>query len=158
MIYFQEADYERRTNELSSHLCRRGYKSENVDHAITKASSIHKHELLKYKPKVTQSRIPFVVTYHPDLPKIQNIINKHWQIINTNTELNRIFPGKPTVTLRRPQKPQRHPSPDKGHIQTGKPQRGVKAMQKATLPDNQTDAHSTNIQRTVWGHLRHERT
>ena len=51
---------------------------------------------------MTQSRIPFVVTYHPDLPKIQNIIDKHWQIINTNTKLNRVFPEKPMIAFRRP--------------------------------------------------------
>jgi len=116
-ICSQEADYERRTNKLSSHLCHRGYKGENVDKAITKASSIHKHELLKYKSKVTQSRILFVVTYHPDLPKKQNIIDKHWQ--NTNTKLNQIYHKKPIQTTKKPQSLSR---PGKGHTQTGKSQ------------------------------------
>jgi len=48
-ICFQEADYESRTHEMSSYLCRCGYKNEYVDKAITKASSIQRHELLKYK-------------------------------------------------------------------------------------------------------------
>jgi len=48
-ICSQEADYERHTHELSSHLCCCGYKSEYVDKAMTKASSIQRHELLKYK-------------------------------------------------------------------------------------------------------------
>ena len=48
-ICSQEADYERRTHELFTHLCRCGYKSDNVDKAITKASSIQRHELPKYK-------------------------------------------------------------------------------------------------------------
>jgi len=68
-ICSQEADYERRTHQLSSHLCRRGYKSEYVDKAITKASSIQRHELQ----------------------------NKHWQIIETNTKLNCIFFEKPMI-------------------------------------------------------------
>jgi len=50
----------------------------------------------------TQSIIPFEVTYHLDLPKIQDIIYKHWQIIETNTKLNCIFPAKPMIAFRRP--------------------------------------------------------
>jgi len=98
-ICSQEADYERRTHKLSSHLCRIGYKSENVDKAIAKAGSIQIHELLIYKSKVTQSRIPFVVTYHPGLPKKKDIIDKHWQTIETNIKLNRIFPEKPMIAF-----------------------------------------------------------
>jgi len=48
-ICAQEADYERHTRELSFHLCRCGCKSENMDKAINKASSIQRQELLKYK-------------------------------------------------------------------------------------------------------------
>jgi len=41
--------------------------------------------------------------YHPDLPQIQDIIDKHWQIIETNTKLNCIFPEKPMIAFRRPE-------------------------------------------------------
>jgi len=44
----------------------------------------------------------FLVTYHADLPKIQDIVDKIWQTIKTNTKLNRIFPMKPMMAFRRP--------------------------------------------------------
>ena len=48
-ICSQEADFERRTHELSFHLCRCCYKSKNVDKTITKAINVQRYELLKYK-------------------------------------------------------------------------------------------------------------
>jgi len=54
-ICSHKANYEKRSHELSSHLCRCGYKSKNVDKAITKASSIQRHELLKYKSNTIQN-------------------------------------------------------------------------------------------------------
>jgi len=50
----------------------------------------------------TQSITPFVVMYHPNLPKIQDIIDKQWQITETNTKLNCIFPEKAMIAFRRP--------------------------------------------------------
>jgi len=90
-ICSQEADYERRPNELSSHLCRRGYKSKTCGPGPCKSKQHTQTRTHKYKTKLTQSRIYFVVTYHQDLPNIQNIIDKHWQLITTNSKLNRIF-------------------------------------------------------------------
>jgi len=50
----------------------------------------------------TQSITPFVVTYHTNLPKMQDIIDKHGQIIETNTKFNCIFPEKPMISFRGP--------------------------------------------------------
>jgi len=73
-----------------------------VDTVIAKASSIHKHDFLQFKSKVTQSKIPYVVTSHPDLTKIQDIVDKHLQTFKTNINLDRIFPEKPMISFRRP--------------------------------------------------------
>jgi len=50
----------------------------------------------------TQSITPFVVTYHTNLPKMQDVIDNHWQIIETNTKFNCIFPEKPMISFRGP--------------------------------------------------------
>ena len=61
-------------------------------------------DLLRYKPKPEPSGtlIPFVLTYHPELPKVKEIVNKHWPIIESSKRLNKIFPQKPIMAYRRP--------------------------------------------------------
>ena len=34
--------------------------------------------------------IPFVLTYHPELPKVKEIVNKHWPIIESSKRLNKV--------------------------------------------------------------------
>ena len=46
--------------------------------------------------------IPFVLTYHPELPKVKEIVNKHWPIIESSKRLNKSFPQKPIMAYRRP--------------------------------------------------------
>ena len=75
MICSQEADYERRPNELSSHLCRWGYQSKNVDDAITKASSIQRHELLKYKSNTICN------TFYSNIPPWSPQNTRNWQAL-----------------------------------------------------------------------------
>ena len=60
--------------------------------------------MLHYKPKPEPSGtlIPFVLTYHPELPKVKEIVNKHWPIIESSKRLNKIFPQKPIMAYRRP--------------------------------------------------------
>ena len=59
--------------------------------------------MLRYKPKPEPSDmlIPLVLTYHPELPKVKEIVNKHWPIIESSKRLNKIFPQKPIKAHRR---------------------------------------------------------
>ena len=41
-------------------------------------------------------------TYHPDLPKVRESVNKHWSIIESSNDLSRVFPEKPIMAYRRP--------------------------------------------------------
>ncbi|XP_060598432.1 uncharacterized protein LOC132752158 [Ruditapes philippinarum] len=94
-----------RAKELSEHLRKRGYKEEDIANAILNADSKHRKDLLEYKHQSsgsTQNKIPFVLTYHPDLPNTRAIIDKHWPIIESSQKLNKMFPTKPTIAYRRP--------------------------------------------------------
>ena len=73
--------FESRTTELLDQLRRRGYKP---------------------KPEPSGTLIPFVLTYHPELPKVKEIVNKHWPIIESSKRLNKIFPQKSIMAYRRP--------------------------------------------------------
>ena len=61
--------------------------------------------LLSYRPKPTTDKaiLPSVITFHPDLPKVRNIVDKHWPIIESSDHLNSVFPQNPFMAFRRPQ-------------------------------------------------------
>ena len=42
------------------------------------------------------------MTYHPELPKVKEIVNKHWSIIDSSERLKKVFPKKPVMAYRRP--------------------------------------------------------
>ena len=96
--------FENRAKELTSHLKRRGYYSQEISAAIAKARSHKREDLLSYRPKEesTDTTIPFVMTYHPELPKVKEIVNRHWSIIDSSERLRKVFPKKPVMAYRRP--------------------------------------------------------
>ena len=96
--------FESTATELSDQLRRRGYNIQSISTATSKARSQRRDDLLRYKPKPEPSGtlIPFVLTYHPELPKVKEIVNKHWPIIESSKRLNKIFPQKPIMAYRRP--------------------------------------------------------
>ena len=77
---------------------------QSISTATSKARSQRRDDLLRYKPKPEPSGtlIPFVLTYHPELPKVKEIVNKHWPTIESSKRLNEIFPQKPVMAYRRP--------------------------------------------------------
>ena len=60
--------------------------------------------LLSYRPKSAEvgTILPFVLTYHPDLPKVRDIVDKNWSIIESSDELKDIYQSKPVMAFRRP--------------------------------------------------------
>ena len=66
--------FEKRVSDLSVHLNKRGYQKQVIDQVIEKVRHIDRQNLLSYKPKPTANKavLPFVMTYHPDLPKAQS--------------------------------------------------------------------------------------
>ena len=93
----------RRLKELRGHLRKRGYKKRTIDRAFEATSNMERGELLHYREKKKNSRVPFVATYHPDAPYIEGIIAKHWSLIEDSEELKRVFTQRPIVAYRRPQ-------------------------------------------------------
>ena len=96
--------FELRVKELSDQLSKRGYQKQSIDQAIGRVRQMDRLSLLSYRPKPTQDKaiLPFVITYHPDLPKVRNIVDKHWPIIESSDHLNSVFPQKPIMAFRRP--------------------------------------------------------
>ena len=94
--------FESRARELTDHLCKRGYQKQEISLAIERARQQKREDLLSYRLKSESNVLPFVLTYHPDLPKVREIINKHWPIIESSSTLSEIFLERPTMAYRRP--------------------------------------------------------
>ena len=72
--------------------------------AIDKARQRSRDALLSYRPKSAEvgTILPFVLTYHPDLPKVRDIVDKNWSIIESSNELKDIYQSKPVMAFRCP--------------------------------------------------------
>ena len=92
----------RKESDLSVHLNKRGYQKQVIDQAIEKVRYIDRQNLLSYKPKSTANKavLPFAMTYHPDLPKVRGIVDKHWSIIASSDHLSTVFQQKPIMAFR----------------------------------------------------------
>jgi hypothetical protein len=84
------------------HLKRRGYNDKVIESGFSKASEINRNNLLEYKEKKINKRVPLVLTYHPSLEKISGIVRHHWKEIDKNETLAKLFPEPPVVAFRRP--------------------------------------------------------
>jgi hypothetical protein len=67
--------------ELKYLLKKRGYNNASINHCFNKASYIDRKDLIQYKEKKTNNRVPLVITYHPALSNLSNIVRKHWTTI-----------------------------------------------------------------------------
>ena len=96
--------FELRAKELTNQLHRRGYLKQDIASAIDKARQRSRDALLSYRPKSADvdTILPFVLTYHPDLPKVRDIVDKNWSIIESSDELKDIYQSKPVMAFRRP--------------------------------------------------------
>ena len=68
-----------RLGDLRHHLKRRGYNDKVKETGFSKASEIDRNNLLEYKEKKSNKRVPLVLTYHPSLEKISGIVRHHWK-------------------------------------------------------------------------------
>ena len=96
-------DYDEASEALKSRLKERGYKEEEIVRQINEAKSRQREDLLQYKQKEPLKRIPFVLTYYPDLPNAKAAVEKHWQILHINPKMKSNFAEKPIMAYRRNQ-------------------------------------------------------
>ncbi|XP_071177436.1 uncharacterized protein [Mytilus edulis] len=102
-ICSSESKLNYRLGQLKTQLKSRGYKTQNITDAFDKAKEKDRASLMEYKDKTTRAdRIPFVVTFHPDLTNISSSIRKHWRLIENDSSLKEIFPSPPVIAYRRP--------------------------------------------------------
>ena len=94
--------FESKAIQLTDHLCKRGNQKQEISLAIERVRQQKREDLLSYRPKFESSVLPFVLTYYADLPKVRDIVNRHWPIIESSSTLSEIFTERPTMAYRRP--------------------------------------------------------
>ena len=83
----------------------RGHSSRAVHQAINKVKSMPRLSVLSEKPTTrdcANKKIPLVVTYHPSLPPIRQIISTNHHILHTSDRLQRSIPEESMIAFRCP--------------------------------------------------------
>ena len=83
----ENADVENAPTILKSNFISHGYPNEIIQTQLTKATSINRKELLTEKEKTVSNRVRFNTTFNEYLPNIRNILNKNWQLLQTNKKI-----------------------------------------------------------------------
>ena len=66
---------------------------------IDKVDNIDQKDLFRKKGKYIKDRIPSLITYNRKL--MPEIINKHWDVLQINPELQETFQNSPFVVFKR---------------------------------------------------------
>ena len=91
-----------RLGQLKNRLKKRGYKQQVINGSFKKADQFNRNELLQYREKRKNNRVPFVITYHPSLRNLPGIIREHWKSVERNSDLSKMFPEPPVMAFRKP--------------------------------------------------------
>ena len=100
-ICTKEEDFRKAASKLTTDLVNRGYNKSKITKEIERAAEIDQRTLRTYKEKATDRRIPLVVTYDSRLPKIKEVVNENWKILQVNANESRKFSEKPRICYRR---------------------------------------------------------
>ena len=82
-------------NELKTYLLACGYNYNFLEEQFLRAANIPRTNALQTKPKASNDVVPFVVTYNPALPRISNILRKHFNILHSSNRCKDVFNKQP---------------------------------------------------------------
>ena len=93
---------EKRFSELKEMLLSREYSAGIINAAIERARNIPRHiALQKVFREKTTDRPVLSIQYHPMLPSISKIIQKHYRTMTLDPHMKEVFPLPPLVAYRR---------------------------------------------------------
>ena len=92
--------FESLATEYKQYLIARDYKPSLVNKQFQKVSKITRTEARAKRPKNNQvSKIKFLATYNPSLPKLDRIIRKHHPLLHSDDSLKKLFPANIFITI-----------------------------------------------------------
>ena len=96
-----EEDFKKAANSMLGYFTERGFKKEDMEKTLEAVSGMKREEVLEYKGRPKTDRVPFVITFHPRLRKLGNVLHKHFHLLQSNERLKRAFAQPPMVAFRR---------------------------------------------------------
>ena len=97
-----EEKFEFMLSELENKLISRQYKPKIINEAFERIRKIPREEALKRVEKTQNEREVFPITFHPGMPSISKIVQKHHKVmISQSNILKRCFPKPSLVAYRR---------------------------------------------------------
>ena len=83
--------FKTRAAELTTYLLKRGYNRNFLTKQIQRAAGIPRRLTLQTKDANKPKRIPFILTFNPSLPRISNIIKKHYNLLLSSERCKKSF-------------------------------------------------------------------
>ena len=88
--------------ELNSDLNSRSYNGKITKNSFDRVLKIDREEALKKVVSTKEDKTVFAITYHPALPSIPQIVNKHWSVmIKENSRLQQRLEKAPSIAYKR---------------------------------------------------------
>ena len=98
------SERDQRLIELKDMLVARNYKKSIINAAIEKALKVPRSVAIKKVIRTPDpDKVVFVITYHPSLPSISKIVQKHYRtMIQSDPLMKETFPSPPIIAYKRP--------------------------------------------------------
>ena len=101
-ICLNEVDLQWKLLDLESCLTDRGYKSEIIRPEIQKVNLIDRNNLLKKRPKHQEDSITLVLTFHPALNIVFDVLKRARQHVQKSLELKVVLLKAPRIAFGNP--------------------------------------------------------
>ena len=82
-------------------LVERGYKTDKMKKNIEKANNVKREDFLNYKARTPNTKIPLIVTYNKNLPKMKQMVDNTWNTLKINPDEAVKFEEKTIICYRR---------------------------------------------------------
>ena len=86
--------------QLKQWLVNRGYKEDHVDSEVERVNLVERASLLQKREKKIDNSITLVLTYHPALIQVYEILQKAHRHVLKSPRLNSVLPSPPRVAFR----------------------------------------------------------
>ena len=96
------SEFEKKLSNFKTHLIARGYKRAEINKCLrTLNFNDRKYILTKRKKDESKRPITYSMRYHPYASQVSKCLNKHWQLIEGDETLSKLFPTKIAMAFRK---------------------------------------------------------
>ena len=101
-IFSDKDDLETKLSNLEDWLSNRGYKKEDIRPEIQRVHSVDRNDLLTKRKKNTVDTITLILTFHPAIYQVFEILKTAHRHITKSVILNKVLSKPPRVAFRNP--------------------------------------------------------